>query len=61
MSLLAHPSWNTFRDEVSVNPVEKRCFDIYKYPLPVNMAVDENKLESRDKNVNLLSKNTYNI
>ena len=25
------------------------------------MAVDKNKLESRDKNVNLLSKNTYNI
>ena len=25
------------------------------------MVIDENKLESRDKNVNLLSKNTYNI
>ena len=25
------------------------------------MAVDENKLKSRDKNVNLLSKNRYNI
>ena len=25
------------------------------------MAVDENKLESRDKKFNLLSKNTYNM
>ena len=55
MSLLAHPSWNTFRDEISFNPVEKWCFDIYKYPLPVNMAVDENRLESHDKKFNLLS------
>ena len=29
--------------------------------LPVNMAVDKNKRESHDKNVNLLSKNMYNI
>ena len=37
-------------------------FRIYqKYPLPVNMAVDKNKLESHDKNVNLLSKNTCSI
>ena len=36
-------------------------FRIYqKYPLNVNMAVDKNKLESHDKNINLLSKNTYN-
>ena len=33
-------------------------FRIYqKYPLPVNMAVDINKVEIHDKSVNLLSKN----
>ena len=34
-------------------------FRIYrKNPLPVNMTVDENKLEIHGKKVNLLSKNT---
>ena len=34
-------------------------FRIYrKHPLPVNMAVDINKLEIQDKTVSLLSKNT---
>ena len=34
-------------------------FRIYrKHPLPVNMAVDINKLEMHDKSVDLLSKNS---
>ena len=37
-------------------------FRIYqKYPLPVNMAVDINKLEIQDKTDSLLSKNTKNM
>ena len=42
--LLANISWNTFRDEVYVNPIRITVFPTIsihqKHPLPVNMAVN---------------------
>ena len=53
---------NTFRAKVQVSPVGITVFPTFriywKHPLPVNIAVDLNKLEIQDKTVSLLSKNT---